>query len=305
MKFPIAAGRQLQKNVLAKKLASVVEPDSKNALQQRGPVDDFWRASADRFAVLSAADSLPDPLLGEYSRIGGLLHAAIALDGRVREEALAEYLSHVDHLHVLVGVRLPIMAGAEDMVRSNPEAVVADLRRSVTGQIEETYSADLIVVDRRTQLCLVIDCKRNAADPRVTGFKRLVMRMRAASLTVPEILHRSHRISVTEVLPAIVDFGGHITGSDWILNLADLERLLAAPGLVAEMDRLVKLCRDALANRIAAALPVSAGADQREPCSRMSITQTVDQLPERVDRGAAVTRLITMESLRARLREAG
>ncbi len=168
--------------------------------------------------------------MGEITTI---LRAVPVAEGRLLERGIALLASLNPDLVVLTGnLRLPVTKAAAELVEMNDPKLYRSLSLDADSGGRKTYTPDLLILNRRTDVAHLVDVKRSLGSYELSRIAELKNRMLAAALVVPDLLYKEHRrLQAKEVRVVILNAENQRTdleGGVW--PLSHLDHLLEVAG---------------------------------------------------------------------------
>lgn len=176
---------------------------------------------------------LRDALVAGMGEITTILRAVPVAEGRLLERGIALLASLNPDLVVLTGnLRLPVTKAATELVEMNDPALYRSLSLDADSGGRKTYTPDLLIVNRRTDVAHLVDVKRSLGSYELSRIAELKTRMLAAALVVPDLLYKEHRrLQAKQVRVVILNAENQrsdINGGVW--PLSHLDHLLEVAG---------------------------------------------------------------------------
>lgn len=182
--------------------------------------------------------------MGEITTI---LRAVPVAEGRLLERGVALLASLKTDLVVLTGnLRLPITKAAAELVAMNDPKLYRSLSLDADSGGRKTYTPDLLIVNRRTDVAHLVDVKRSLGSYELSRIAELKTRMLAAALVVPDLLYKEYRrLQAKEVRVVILNAENQrsdINGGVWPLSHLDhLLEVAGAGDVMAELRALFQV----------------------------------------------------------------
>lgn len=188
-------------------------------------------------------------LVAGMGEITTILRAVPVAEGRLLERGIALVASLNTDLVVLTGnLRLPVTKAAAELVEMNDPALYRSLSLDADSGGRKTYTPDLLILNRRTDVAHLVDVKRSLGSYEVSRITELKNRMLAAALVVPDLLYKEHRrLQAKEVRVVILNAENQrsdLEGGVW--PLSHLDHLLE----VAGAGQVMAVLRTLFQNRI-------------------------------------------------------
>jgi len=187
--------------------------------------------------------ALNKALSGTASEMAAILRAIPIQEGRMLERGIALIAGLDPDLEVLTqNLRLPITKTAIELVALNDPTLYRSLTLDADSGGRKSFTPDLILVNRKTQLAHVVDVKRSLGSYEVSRINDLKSRMLAAALVVPDFLYKEHhRLPVKDVLVVIInaenqraDFDGGVWPLSHLDHLVEVAGAGRAIGMLRE-----------------------------------------------------------------------
>lgn len=180
-----------------------------------------------------SSDLLRQALSSGMSEITTILRAVPIAEGRLLERGIALIASLNTDLVVLTGnLRLPVTKAATELVGMNDPKLYRSLSLDADSGGRKTYTPDLLILNRRTEVAHLVDVKRSLGSYEVSRIAELKNRMLAAALVVPDLLYKEHRrLQAKEVRVVILNAENQrsdLEGGVW--PLSHLDHLLEVTG---------------------------------------------------------------------------
>ncbi|WP_275789469.1 hypothetical protein [Pararhizobium gei] len=176
---------------------------------------------ADVEALQSRLDALIDEIVGPTlsadllrgARVAGMTEIATTLravpvaEGRLLERGIALIATLNGDLVVLTGnLRLPVTKAATELVEMNDPKHYRSLSLDADSGGRKTYTPDLLILNRRTEVAHLVDVKRSLGSYEISRIAELKNRMLAAALVVPDLLYKEYlRLQTKEVWVVILN----------------------------------------------------------------------------------------------------
>lgn len=182
--------------------------------------------------------------MGEITTI---LRAVPVAEGRLLERGIALLASLNPDLVVLTGnLRLPVTKAATELVEMNDPALYRSLSLDADSGGRRTYTPDLLILNRRTDVAHLVDVKRSLGSYELSRIAELKNRMLAAALVVPDLLYKEHRrLQAKQVRVVILNAENQrsdINGGVWPLSHLDhLLEVAGAGDVMAELRALFQV----------------------------------------------------------------
>ena len=193
-------------------------------------------------AAITTGNPAPDEILGRYINVASLVRSISFHEGKLLEQAMIRVAQVNPDLVVLwQSIRLPIVPAALDALSGNPWSSLEGIIFDADTKTRQSYTPDLIVVNKRHRSAFIIDLKRSLASYGDTGrLEELKLKMMAAALVLPDWLYKEHkRIMVDSVGIAIVDGASRPSDHDaGIWGLSEIDDLLEIDGAAVVMAEL-------------------------------------------------------------------
>lgn len=180
-------------------------------------------------------------LVAGMGEITTILRAVPVAEGRMLERGIALLASLNPDLVVLTGnLRLPVTKAATELVEMNDPALYRSLSLDADSGGRKTYTPDLLILNRRTDVAHLVDVKRSLGSYELSRIAELKNRMLAAALVVPDLLYKEHRrLQAKEVRVVILNAENQrsdLEGGVW--PLSHLDHLLEVAGAGEVMAKL-------------------------------------------------------------------
>jgi hypothetical protein len=207
---------------------------------------------------------LGQALTSGMTSVGTIVRAVPVAEGRLLERAIALVASLNPDLVVLTtNLRLPVTKAAAELVERNDPALFRALSLDSDSGGRKSYTPDLIILNRRTDVAHLVDVKRSLNSYEVSRIAELKSRMLAAALVVPDLLYREHRrLHAKEVRVVILNAENQrsdIDGGVW--PLSHLDHLLEVSGAGEMINGLRHLFQLRIEDNWVAALKKHAAAN--------------------------------------------
>lgn len=245
--------------------------------------------AADLAALLPALETLVDEIVTAglsremlaraletgMTEVTSVLRAVPAAEGKLLERGIALIAGRNPDLVVLTqNLRLPVTRTASELVEMNDPALYRSLSLDADSGGRKSYTPDLLIVNRRTDVAHLVDVKRSLGSYELSRIAELKNRMLAAALVVPDLLYKEHRrLRANEVRVVILNAENQradIEGGVWPLSHLDhlLEVTGAGEGMAHLRDLFQRKVEEnwsaALASRRQVASIVNAGGNARK-----------------------------------------
>lgn len=201
-------------------------------------------ALANEIASISlSANDMNAMMLGGIAEFSSLLRSFPVHEGKLLERGIGLLGQFNPDLVVITqNVRLPVSAAAIDLVEKNGEALVRGLMLDIDARTRKTYTPDIILLNKKTQVAHVIDVKRSLSSYETSRITELKTRMLAAALVVPDLLWKEHhRLVAHDVRVVIIDASGKRGSDQGVWPLANLDHLLEVTGAASAILQLRQL----------------------------------------------------------------
>jgi hypothetical protein len=180
-----------------------------------------------------STDLLRRALVAGMTEITTILRAVPVAEGRLLERGIALVASLNTDLVVLKGnLRLPVTKAATELVEMNDPSLYRSLSLDADSGGRKTYTPDLLILNRRTEVAHLVDVKRSLGSYEVSRIAELKNRMLAAALVVPDLLYKEYRrLQAKEVRVVILNAENQrsdLEGGVW--PLSHLDHLLEVAG---------------------------------------------------------------------------
>nr|WP_299497871.1 hypothetical protein [uncultured Rhizobium sp.] len=194
--------------------------------------------------IVSAAlsrDIFGRALDGGMPQLSTVLRAVPAAEGKLLERGIALIAGCNPDLVVLTqNLRLPVTKAASELVEMNDPGLYRSLSLDVDSGGRKTYTPDLLILNRKTEVAHLVDVKRSLGSYELSRIADLKNRMLAAALVVPDLLYKEHRrLRVGEVRVVILNAENQradIEGGVWpLLHLDHLLEVAGAAKVMAEI----------------------------------------------------------------------
>ncbi len=209
-----------------------------------------------------ASASLSRDMLGRaldtgMAEVSTVLRAVPSAEGKLLERGISVLAGCNPDLIVLTqNLRLPVTKAATELVEMNDPALYRSLSLDADSGGRKTYTPDLLVLNRRTEVAHLIDVKRSLGSYELSRIAELKHRMLAAALVVPDLLYKEHRrLRAKEVRVVILNAQNQradIDGGVW--PLSHLDHLLEVTGAGTAMAQLRELFQRRVEENWSAAL---------------------------------------------------
>ena len=191
-----------------------------------------------------STDMLGRALTAGMTEISSVLRAVPIAEGRLLERGIALIAGINPDLVVLTtNLRLPVTKAATELVEMNDPALYKSLSLDADSGGRRSYTPDLLILNRRTEVAHMVDVKRSLGSYEVSRITELKHRMLAAALVVPDLLYKEHRrLHAKEVRVVILNAENQrsdIEGGVW--PLSHLDHLLEVLGAGQNMACLREL----------------------------------------------------------------
>ncbi len=175
---------------------------------------------------------------GGMAQLSTVLRAVPAAEGKLLERGIALIAGCNPDLVVLTqNLRLPVTKAASELVEMNDPGLYRSLSLDVDSGGRKTYTPDLLILNRKTEVAHLVDVKRSLGSYELSRIADLKNRMLAAALVVPDLLYKEHRrLRVGEVRVVILNAENQradIEGGVW--PLSHLDHLLEVAGAAKVM----------------------------------------------------------------------
>lgn len=173
-----------------------------------------------------STDLLRQALVAGMSEITTILRAVPVAEGRLLERGIALVASLNTDLVVLKGnLRLPVTKAATELVEMNDPSLYRSLSLDADSVGRKSYTPDLLILNRRTEVAYLVDVKRSLGSYEVSRIAELKNRMLAAALVVPDLLYKEYRrLQAKEVRVVILNAENQrsdLDGGVWPLSHLD------------------------------------------------------------------------------------
>lgn len=139
-------------------------------------------------------ETLEKALSAGMSEIASVLRSVPVAEGRLLERGIALVAGLNPDLVVLTkNIKLPVTRAASELVEMNDPALYRSLSLDADSGGRKTYTPDLLILNRRTEVAHLIDVKRSLGSYELSRIAELKHRMLAAALVVPDLLYKEHR----------------------------------------------------------------------------------------------------------------
>jgi len=191
------------------------------------------------------------------TEVTAVLRTVPAAEGKLLERGIALIAGRNPDLVVLTqNLRLPVTRAASELVEMNDPALYRSLSLDADSGGRKTYTPDLLIVNRRTDVAHLVDVKRSLGSYELSRIAELKNRMLAAALVVPDLLYKEHRrLRAKEVRVVILNAENQradIDGGVW--PLSHLDHLLEVDGAGEAMAHLRELFQRRVEENWSAAL---------------------------------------------------
>ncbi|SIR21215.1 hypothetical protein SAMN05880582_1086 [Rhizobium sp. RU20A] len=226
-------------------------------------VDDVVTPGLSREALGRALDA-------GLNDVTAALRAVPVAEGKLLERGISLVAGANPDLIVLTqNLRLPVTRAASELVDRNDPALYRSLSLDADSGGRKSYTPDLLLLNRRTDVAHLVDVKRSLGSYELSRIAELKHRMLAAALVVPDLLYKEYRrLNAKEVRVVILNAANQradIAGGVW--PLSHLDHLLEVTGAGAAMAELRDLFQRRVGQNWTAAL-----ADQaRITCERTDV----------------------------------
>ncbi len=140
-------------------------------------------------AITAANQSEPDPMLGEFSILAGVMRSVVTRAGQAIPDCVAAALSGDDQLTVLREHALPLTRAAAEVVDANRKMASIELAHDV--YVTGSYHADLAILDTATSHLTILECRRGSVPFSSPKTNAALRTLRIASLTARRALESS------------------------------------------------------------------------------------------------------------------
>lgn len=236
-----------------------------------GATASVYPHAADLAALLPALEALVDEIVitglsremlaraldTGMTEVTSVLRAVPAAEGKLLERGIALIAGRNPDLVVLTqNLRLPVTRAASELVEMNDPSLYRSLSLDADGGGRKSYTPDLLILNRRTEVAHLVDVKRSLGSYELSRIVELKNRMLAAALVVPDLLYKEHRrLRAKEVRVVILNAENQkadIDGGVW--PLSHLDHLLEVTGAGEAMARLRELFQHRVEENWSAAL---------------------------------------------------
>jgi hypothetical protein len=179
-----------------------------------------------------------DPLFGQFDIIPRHANGLRNSEARISQFILARLIASTGRFVVFEELTIPISETAKETAEAgrplNLQYTQAlDGRRHQRG----TFRADIVAFDLDTGVAHLLECKRSvnslgAGEKR----KRLMARMEAAAMCLPDVLRRQG-LQVQQVRPRIIDLTGTGGRDQMIIRVGDIDNCLGVTGIDAALKQ--------------------------------------------------------------------
>lgn len=188
-----------------------------------------------------STDLLRRALVTGMNDIAGVLRAVPVAEGRLLERGIAMVASlNADLVVLTCNLRLPVTKAAAEIVEMNDPTLYRALSLDADSGGRKTYTPDLLILNRKTEVAHLVDVKRSLGSYEVSRIAELKSRMLAAALVVPDLLYKEHRrLHAKEVRVVILNAENQrsdINGGVW--PLSHLDHLVEVEGAAEVMANL-------------------------------------------------------------------
>ncbi|WP_234189397.1 hypothetical protein [Shinella sp. NM-101] len=202
-------------------------------------------------------DTLGRALDTGMTEVTSVLRAVPAAEGRLLERGIGLVAGRNPDLVVLTqNLRLPVTKAASELVEMNDPSLYRSLSLDADSGGRKSYTPDLLILNRRTEVAHLIDVKRSLGSYELSRIAELKNRMLAAALVVPDLLYKEHRrLRAKEVRVVILNAENQradIDGGVW--PLSHLDHLLEVDGAGSVMAHLRELFQRRVEENWSAAL---------------------------------------------------
>ncbi|WPE22628.1 hypothetical protein ShzoTeo12_38450 (plasmid) [Shinella zoogloeoides] len=202
-------------------------------------------------------DALSRALDAGMIEVTAVLRAVPAAEGKLLERGIALVAGRNPDLVVLTqNLRLPVTKAASELVEMNDPALYRSLSLDADSGGRKTYTPDLLILNRRTEVAHLVDVKRSLGSYELSRIAELKSRMLAAALVVPDLLYKEHRrLRAKEVRVVVLNAENQradIDGGVW--PLSHLDHLLEVTGAGEAMAHLRELFQRRVEENWSAAL---------------------------------------------------
>lgn len=222
-------------------LSSIDQPQAQACVDIQQMMPRFQQLVAETVAQVKACPAKPDATFDGYERLLVAIRSATTLEGTLLERGIALIAAiNPDLTLVQLERPLPVHETAKAVFRRNDWAKASALRLDSEVATREFYRPDLLIVDGRRQVALVIDVKRSVASYSQRILNDLRSRMMASALVVRDVLERDHDVPpVARADIAIIDSAGDSREeAKAIFTLTDLDWMLRIEGAAAAIIHL-------------------------------------------------------------------
>lgn len=187
--------------------------------------------------VAGIADSETDvDTFGPLAPAAAFLRSVPVSEGALLEAGLRLILEASGHFILFADVNLPISEAARQAVRSNDAKALAGIGLEANVYAPENYAADIIAVDRRTDIAFIIELKRCTTNYSGNRMKALQQTLLAAALQGQDVLWRQHNRTATKAMRVLLLDCADQDRRDEVVRLSELDEVLDVSGLAAAMQ---------------------------------------------------------------------
>lgn len=203
---------------------------------------DFDTLVDDAIRAIAEGDAVEDEILGGFVELASLVRAVSFREGKLLELAMIRIAqAHPDLTVLWQSIRLPIVPAAVEAIAGNDWQNLERIKLDADARTRQSYTPDLIVINRVRHSAIILDLKRSLASYGDTSrLSELRCKMLAAAMVLPDWLYKTHkRMMVDSVDVAIVDGASRPRDPDqgfW--GLTDIDELLEIDGAAACMAEL-------------------------------------------------------------------
>lgn len=195
----------------------------------------------DTVSASLSRDAFARALNAGMAEVGTVLRAAPAAEGKLLERGIGLVAGCNPDLVVLTqNLRLPVTKAASELVEMNDPGLYRSVSLDADSGGRKTYTPDLLIVNRRTEVAHLVDVKRSLGSYELSRIADLKNRMLAAALVVPDLLYKEHRrLRAKEVRVVILNAQNQradIDGGVW--PLSHLDHLLEVTGAGKAMEEM-------------------------------------------------------------------
>ena len=186
-------------------------------------------------------DMLGHALNGGIADVGTILRAVPAAEGKLLERGIGVVAGCNPDLVILTpNLRLPVTKAASELVEMNDPSLYRSLSLDADSGGRKTYTPDLLILNRRTEIAHLVDVKRSLGSYELSRIVALKNRMLAAALVVPDLLYKEHRrLRAREVRVVILNAANQRADADGgVWPLSNLDHLLEVGGAGEVMTHL-------------------------------------------------------------------